>query len=269
MNKSRYTRCKCLILVCLITIFSTSLAKILFIHMNYSKDFAQYQLMQDELEINMTRSSENQKCGSKNNSNSKKEAEKLTGGNEKLKSLKERNEDFLGWLSVEGTKINYPVMTSPYDPEFYLSRNFEKEYSFSGTPFTDSDITDQCRNLLIHGHNMKNGTMFSDLLKYEDEIFCREHPVIVFETAEQRDTYKIIAAFPVEITSESGKRKFHCYDYAGELSRERFEEYIENVKAEALYYIDENIQYGEQLLTLSTCSYHAKNGRFVVVAHRS
>ena len=266
MCKRQYTKYEAVAAACLVLIFLFSAMKISTIQFNYYKDKKQYQLMQEAVKEKAAEPL--LEIGEMDLENSDG-SEKTEQPNEKLQLLKEKNEDFLGWLSIEGTNINYPVMTSPYDSEFYLRRNFEKEYSLSGTPFTNCEITSNCSNLLIHGHNMKNGTMFSDLLKYEDESFCKEHPVIVFETAEQIDTYKIIAAFPVEITAESGKSKFHCYDYAGELSRELFEEYIENVKAEALYYIDENIQYGEQLLTLSTCSYHAENGRFVVVAHRS
>ena len=244
------------LLVCFMIIFSISLLRILFISLSYSKDMAQYHLM-EEWRTDGIPSSEN-------SGSYKKEAQRLH--KEKLQRLKEQNEDFLGWLSIEGTRIHYPVMVSPYDAEFYLKRNFEKEYSRSGTPFAACEATCQYSNLLIHGHNMKNGTMFSDLLQYREEGFCREHPVIVFETPQEVYTYKIIAAFPVEITSESGRSKFHCYDYAGELSKELFETYIENVKTEALYDTGESIQYGERLLTLSTCSYHAKNGRFVVVA---
>ena len=254
-----------LILAVLIIVFVTSAVRIISIQSMYSKDTSEYQEMQKKLQS----ASSIESINSSQNSEFDVLSEiKQTEQNEKLKLLKEENEDFLGWLSIEGTNINYPVMASPHNPELYLRKNFKKEYSLSGTPFTADGISDDCDNLLVHGHNMKNGTMFSDLLKYMDESYCKEHSKITFETPEKIYTYQIIGVFPTEITAESGRTKFLYYNYSGDLSEELFDEYIENVMAESLYDTGETAQYGEQLLTLSTCAYHANNGRFVVVAHQ-
>lgn len=92
------------------------------------------------------------------------------------------NGDCIGWLSIDGTNISYPVMHTPSDSQKYLRRNFYGKYSQSGVPFLDGRCNLQSTNFIIYGHNMKNGTMFADLKKYVDRDFLNAHRTVKFET---------------------------------------------------------------------------------------
>jgi len=187
--------------------------------------------------------------------------------------LYRQNPDIIGWIEIEGTRINYPVMQTKNDPEFYLRRGFDKEYSLSGTPFMDagSDIFVPTANWTIYGHHMKDGTMFQNVTKYADYDFYQEHRTIRFDTIYKggQAEYEVMAAFYAEIKNvdEGG---FKYYKYADITTEDRFNEYVEGIKAESVYDTGVTAEYGDQLITLSTCNYHVGDGRgrFAVVAKR-
>ena len=190
----------------------------------------------------------------------------------KYVDLYEANSDIIGWITVDGTKIDYPVMQTQDDPEFYLRRNFQKEHATAGVPFMDasSDIFVPTSNFLIYGHNMKNGTMFHDMLKYKDKSFYQEHKTFRFDTIYKggQGTYEIIAAGYSNIYPEDSDA-FKYYQYAGITSRSDFNEYLKGVKELSEYNTGVSAEYGDQLVTLSTCAYHEKNGRFFIVGKRT
>ncbi len=200
------------------------------------------------------------------------QALKVNGGHD-LVALHKQNPDIVGWITIDGTPIDYPVMQTPAEPEFYLRRNFKKEDSTAGTPFMDAacDLAAPTANYLIYGHNMKNGTMFHSLKEYENEDFYQEHPVLYYDrlspdgTREIRGTYRIVAGFRSQIYPDSSSA-FKYYEYPNITSQERYEEYVRGILS--LSAIDTGItpEYGQQLVTLSTCEYHTKDGRFAVVA---
>ena len=177
-----------------------------------------------------------------------------------------KNGDFAGWLAIEGTAVNYPVVLSTEDPDFYLEHDFNRQPSKSGTPYIGAGCAADSGNVIIFGHNMKNGTMFADLLKYADEEFLRAHPVIRFDTPYESAEYEIIAVFREKVHYRDETNVFRYYACGGDLSREEFEEYVKKVKELSLYDTGKTAKYGQQLITLSTCSYHTENGRFAVVA---
>ena len=190
----------------------------------------------------------------------------------KYVDLYEANSDIIGWITVDGTKIDYPVMQTQDDPEFYLRRNFQKEHATAGVPFMDasSDIFVPTSYFLIYGHNMKNGTMFHDMLKYKDKSFYQEHKTFRFDTIYKggQGTYEIIAAGYSKIYPEDSDA-FKYYQYAGITSRSDFNEYLKGVKELSEYNTGVSAEYGDQLVTLSTCAYHEKNGRFFIVGKRT
>ena len=97
--------------------------------------------------------------------------------------LYQENTDLAGWVKIEGTRINYPVMSTPEEPEFYLHRSdFYRQESYSGTPFIGQDYQAENPILMLFGHHMRNGTMFSDLMKYQDDSFWGNHRTIQFDT---------------------------------------------------------------------------------------
>ncbi|MBQ9234461.1 MAG: class B sortase [Lachnospiraceae bacterium] len=179
------------------------------------------------------------------------------------------NNDFIGWLTIAGTEIDYPVMQTMDDEEYYLHRDFDKNYNGNGTLFVDTsaDVSRPSDNMIIYGHNMKNGKMFHDILKYEDEDFYKEHKYIQFDTIYGDGKYEVIAAFRTEIYDENyAGFKYYTFFDAG-LSEE-FDSYVSECRQRTPYNIFESAVYGDKLITLSTCAYHADEGRFVVVAKK-
>lgn len=187
---------------------------------------------------------------------------------EKFVKLYQTNKDFVGWLEIPGTNIDYPVMQTKDDEEYYLHRDFDKEYSDSGTLFASakSKLKKPSDNVLIYGHNMKAGTMFSAILDYDTEDFYNKHHTIYFDTLEDNGKYEVIAAFRTEINDDAASFKY--YDFYEAETPEEFQEYVDKAKSLTPYKIEKTAEYGEKLLTLSTCSYHANEGRYVVVAKK-
>ena len=119
-----------------------------------------------------------------------------------LSELFELNRECVGWICIPGTAVNYPVMHTPDDPEKYLRQDFYGEYSASGVPFLDGRCNLDSGNLILYGHNMKNGTMFSDLKKYADAAFREAHPVIEFQAAEGSRFYTVTEVRITDIFDE-------------------------------------------------------------------
>ena len=185
---------------------------------------------------------------------------------EKYKAVYEQNSDFVGWISIEGTNIDYPVMQTINEPNYYLKRSFEKQYSDYGVPYVqencDLGLSDNC---VIYGHHMNNGSMFADLCKYESEDFYKAHRTICFDTLSGFGEYEIVAAFKTVAYSEQG---FRYYRFVVAGSAADFDAYIAQCKALALYDTGVSAEYGDRLITLSTCKYSRQNGRMVVVAKK-
>lgn len=180
-----------------------------------------------------------------------------------LEALQEENPDFYGWIYIADTRINYPVMYTPQDPEHYLRRAFDGSHSQSGVPFLSADCFEGCGNLLIYGHNMNNGTMFADLLSYKKEEFWREHPLIHFDTPTQEGNYLVVAAFYAQVGEDSS---FPYYQYIDLRDQQTFDSYLDQIYRVRQYDTGVEAVYGDSLLTLSTCTNADPDGRFVVVA---
>lgn len=189
----------------------------------------------------------------------------------KYADLYEENPDFIGWITIPDTKVDYPVMQNMEENEYYIHRNFDGEYDGSGLPFLDNQCRigeDATSNLMIYGHNMKAGTMFAGILKYQSEDFYKEHTQIRFDTLDGDETYEVIAAFYSEIYPEEDETHFKYYEFFDAEDEDAFDAYVEQVKALTPYEIDATANYGDTLITLSTCAYHTENGRFAVVARK-
>lgn len=177
-----------------------------------------------------------------------------------------QNPDMVGWISIAGTTVNYPVMQTPNEPNYYLKCNFDKAYSDLGTPYMqeDCDIRES-DNLIIYGHHIKGGKMFGALEDYKSQSFYEQHRVIAFDTLTQRGEYEIVAVFKTVAYSNSG---FRYYDFVNAEDEEAFAAYIDKCKELSLYETGVSAEYGDKLITLSTCEYSAQNGRLVIVAKR-
>lgn len=189
-----------------------------------------------------------------------------------MAALYKQNPDIAGWLSIKGTVVDYPVMYTPEDGEYYLYRNFEKEEdpSKEGCLFIDKNCTMEPRstNLLIHGHNMKNGSMFHTLLEYKEEAYYREHKTIRFDTLYEEEEYEIVSVFLSKIYKKSETDVFKFYQFYDAENKKQFDDFVSNCKELELYETGVAPVYGDKLLTLSTCEYSTENGRIVVVARK-
>lgn len=182
-------------------------------------------------------------------------------------ALYERNPDFVGWLSIEGTGVNYPVMHTPQEPEYYINHNFDRQNSSYGVPFLDGACSLTGDNLIIYGHHMKNGSMFGALMDYKSKAFFEAHPVITFDTLDGPGQFQIIAVYLSQVyTARPGT--FFYYLFTDAENEADFASYVDECKARALYDTGETASYGDQLLTLSTCEYSQQNGRLVVLAKK-
>ena len=182
-----------------------------------------------------------------------------------VKSLQQENSDVVGFLEIENTNISYPVVQGN-DNEYYMTHNYKKEKSKNGAIFLDKDYdwNIPSNNYLIYGHNLNNGTMFQELLKYANESYYKEHPTISFTTADEEGVYDIISIFRSKVYYTSDN-VFKYYFFINPKTKEEYNDYIKNIKEISLYNIEQTSDYGTQLITLSTCSYHVKDGRFVIV----
>lgn len=187
-----------------------------------------------------------------------------TSASDKYKALKAENPDFVGWISIDGTNINYPVMHTPDRPDYYLRRGFDKKYSYFGTPYVAEDCTvGVSDNIVVYGHNMRNGTMFSALESYLSWDFFKSCRYIEFDTLNDFGTYEILSVFKITENSD-----FKYYRFIDARNESEFDEFISECKSRSLYDTGVLAHYGDKLITLSTCEYSSKGGRLVVVAKK-
>lgn len=181
-----------------------------------------------------------------------------------LLALHEANPDCIGWISIEGTVIDYPVMYRPEEENYYLHRDFYGSYASAGSLFV-SELCDPegSDNLIIYGHHMKNGSMFAALTNYKDKDFYEEHAEIVFDTLHGTEYYQIFAVFRTPVYTAND---FAYYSFTGAEDEEDFNAFLSEVAERSLYDTGVEAAYGDKLLTLSTCEYSQKNGRMVVMA---
>lgn len=189
----------------------------------------------------------------------------------KFYSFYKENEDIKGWLKIDGTNVNFPVVQTS-DNDYYHRLGFNKEYDYYGTPYIDweADVKKPSTNIIIYGHNIRNdGQMFNDLTKYKQLSFYKEHPLVSFDSVYKTGTYKIFAAFITNNLAEHDNGNTFSYNAFVDAKDEAdFNNFISEVKRRSIFDTPIDIKYGDELLTLSTCTYEFKDARFVLVARR-
>ena len=182
-----------------------------------------------------------------------------------LNELYKINNDLVGWIKIDGTRIDYPVMQNE---DYYLRRNIYKNYSYYGTPYLAKycDVKNS-DNLVIYGHHIKNNAMFGERENYKKKSFYNNHKYIKFYTLENELTiehvYEVIATFKTVVYSDNG---FKYYSFNNAKNSQDFNDYVSMCKQLQFYETGKTANYGDKLITLSTCEYSRKNGRIVVVA---
>lgn len=176
----------------------------------------------------------------------------------------------VGWILIEDTNIDYPVMQTPADPNYYLKHDFEKNHTDYGCPFMQADCNVLCPsdNLIIYGHNMKDGSMFADLAKYRSKDFWQNHKTVWLDTALGSSAYEIFAVIHTTVQADATDA-FPFYRFVDAAAPEDFAAYVSAYKARALYDTGISAQYGDKLLTLSTCDNITDNGRLLVIAKQT
>lgn len=206
------------------------------------------------------------------------DAEKLYN----MSQLYELNNDTIGWLTIEDTNIDYPVMQSMQDEEYYLDRDFNKDYNANGCLIMDTDSvvgsgtkdndyadgTLPSTNLIIHGHHMKNGEMFGNLDKYKDVKYFKDHRIIEFSSLYEKREYEVCAVFLSQVYLKTQTDVFKFYNFFRADTEEEFNDFYDNIKKLSLYDTGVSAKFGDEFITLSVCAYHVENGRLVVVGKR-
>jgi len=179
-----------------------------------------------------------------------------------------KNKKIIGWIKIDDTIIDYPVMQT-VNNEYYLDHNFNQEEDRNGCIFMDyqCDVIEGCDNIILYGHHMKSGKMFGSLNKYSQKSYYEDHPIIQFDTIYEKGQYQVMYVFRSKVYSEEDVT-FKYYQFINADSEKEFNSYMNEMAALSLYDTGITANYGDQLLTLSTCDYQEKEGRFVVVAKK-
>lgn len=183
--------------------------------------------------------------------------------------LYEKNDDLVGWIRIPGTKINYPVMQTKDDMEYYLHRDFDGDEDVNGLPFLDArcDVNKPSTNLLIYGHSMSSGAMFAGLMDYKNYEFYQEHKTIYFDTMHERGEYEVVAVFQSRVAYVD-EVAFRYYNFIQADTQTEFDSFISAVTQLSYYDTGIEASYGDRLLTLSTCDREITDGRLVVLARK-
>lgn len=183
-------------------------------------------------------------------------------------TLYNKNKKLIGWLSIDDTAIDYPVMQTANN-EYYLDHNFNQEYDKNGSIFLDAscDVVHRSTNLIVYGHHMKSGKMFGNLNSYSSKEYCEKHSTIRFDTIYERGVYQVMYVFRSRIYNEN-EVVFKYYQFIDAASEKEFDSNMKEMAALSLYDTGVTASFGDELLTLSTCDSSETDGRFVVVAKR-
>ncbi|MCI7190667.1 MAG: class B sortase [Lachnospiraceae bacterium] len=204
----------------------------------------------------------------KNDFSLHKSSVKLPDILDEYKTLYSKNKRLIGWLKIDDTNIDYPVMQTENN-EYYLDHNFNQEYDKNGSLFLDCDcnVYPRSTNMIIYGHHMKSGSMFGNLQQYAKESYGKKHSVIEFDTIYEKATYQVMYVFRSQVYNEDDV-VFKYYQFIEANSEEEFNSYMKEMASMSLYDTGVSANFGDSLLTLSTCDSSQTDGRFVVVAKR-
>ncbi|MCR4850086.1 MAG: class B sortase [Lachnospiraceae bacterium] len=183
-------------------------------------------------------------------------------------TLYAKNVRLSGWLKIDDTKIDYPVMQTT-DNDYYLNHNFNQQKDNNGSLFLDCacSLYPKSTNMIIYGHHMKSGNMFGNLQKYAKEDYGKKHSTIKFDTIYEKGTYEVMYVFYSKVY-DNDELVFKYYQFINANSEKEFDYYMSEMEKLSLYNTGVSAHYGDTLLTLSTCDHSQTDGRFAVVAKR-
>ena len=260
-----------IVVVILVAAFGVSV----FLVGNYLLEGKQQQDQYDQLAqikenaTNQTRPTVPQTTGGESETTAPTETTEATepGILESYQELYEMNPDLVGWIQIDGTKLDYPVMQTPDEKGYYLYKDFYKNQSERGSIFAweEADLNEPSDNITLFGHNMADGAMFAALNAYTRKETWENNSLIFFDTLTEYHTYKIFAVFK---TSANVGEGFSYHQFVDAASEAEFDEFVNTCKELAFYDTGVTPKYGDKLICLSTCEYTLNNGRLVVAAVR-
>lgn len=179
-----------------------------------------------------------------------------------MKSLYEQNKDIIAWIRINNSNINYPIMQTKNNPNFYLRKNFYKAYSYYGTPY----LSEQCNintsdNLIVYGHHIKNSKMFGEFENYKRQEYYNNHKIVNIYTLNDKRKYEIIYIFKTIIN-----KGFDYYNYINFNDESEFNTFKNKCEKLAFFNTQIECDYKDKFITLSTCDYTSENARLVIVA---
>ncbi len=190
----------------------------------------------------------------------------------KAQEAKQSNPDTVGWIRISNTVIDYPLVRTT-DNEFYVTHDFDKNPDEAGWVFMDyrcdfgpDDFSD---NILTYGHNMADGSMYSDLKKYQrDEAFYEANPIIEVSSLYGDYQYKIFAFMLCNGVEGTDFEFWNYINFASESGAWSFDEYIAKINDKSLINTNVDVKKGDKMLLLSTCNTGdtTDHTRFVVLA---
>ena len=251
-HNKKNNKLKIIILLSLLIIFICGISYIIYYFYNSNKEKHVNENILNEIDIDTTQITDTK-------------TERML----QIEELQKENQEIIGWLEIEDTNINYPICQTNNN-DFYLTHNYKKEKSSSGSLFLDKDfdMVNGSSNYLIYGHRNKQGLMFEDLMKYAKEDFYKKHTKIKFTTLKEDVDYEIMSVFYSRVYYQDEKKVFRYYYFVNAENENEYNNYVEQCKKVSIYDTGITAEYGEQLLTLSTCEYSQEDGRFVVVAKK-
>lgn len=223
----------------------------------------------DQKEKNQKKKTSKTKNQTKKNADKKVDPADLTIL-KKYKDLYKQNKDLIGWLSIAGTVIDYPVMQTGEDkPDYYLHHDFGKKESDHGSLFIDArnDFVNRDTNLIVYGHNMRDGTMFGGLKSYMDKKYFENHRKIVFDTIYEKAEYNVVAVCLSKVNYQDDDT-FRYYNFLDAANKEEFQAFLANIQQLTVFEQTIDISYGDELLTLSTCNSYTQDGRLFLIAKK-
>ncbi len=187
---------------------------------------------------------------------------------EEYASVYELNKSLVGWIKIDGTKVDYPVMQT-VNNDYYLNHNFKQQKDNNGSIFADCEcsIWPRSQNIILYGHNMRSGNMFGTLKSYKEESFYKEHKTINFDTIYEKGEYAVMYVFS-EVVHDEVEVAFKYYQFINANSDVEYESYMNEMASMSMYDTGVKSKYGDALITLSTCDYTSGAERFVIVAKK-
>ena len=198
-------------------------------------------------------------------------------------TLYKQNQDLIGWIKIENTRIDYPVMQTREEPQYYLRRNFDKKYDSQGTPFADyrcEVLSPRSYNVIVYGHYTNAGTMFRWLLNYNFKGLYERKKFIQFDTLMEKGIYEVVAAFYYDasetvlkdVGDEEKEESYEFYNYIEMNGTDGYKRFKKLVDERKLYETESDFDETDELLTLICCApkeySESDEGRFVVIAKK-